>query len=320
MIISASRRTDIPAFYSKWFMNRIREGYCYVPNPMNINQVSKISLSKEDVEGIIFWSKNPAPLLPYLDEIDSMGYSYYFQYTLNAYPRSLEPNIPTISKRIDTFKDLSKRIGSMRVVWRYDPIIISNYTDFNFHVEQFAQIANELKDSTNRVMISIIDYYKKTDRRLSQLEKEEGFQFEKDALSFKETRSLLRDIAEIANNNNMEIYSCAEEVDLEELGIPHGRCIDNTLINKIGLKDILYKKDPYQREACLCNLSKDIGMNNTCMHGCLYCYATQNNNIAKNRFAEHDPYLPSIWGKGIPISKKNIKEDLQLKLGDDFNA
>ena len=141
MIISASRRTDIPALYSKWFMNRIRAGYCRVPNPRNTKQVSRVSLRPSDVEAIVFWSKNPAPLLPHLRELDSSGFRYYFQFSLNDYPWALEPNLPSLSDRTDTFKDLGRILGPSRVVWRYDPIIISNLTPFEYHREMFAWIA-----------------------------------------------------------------------------------------------------------------------------------------------------------------------------------
>jgi hypothetical protein len=133
MIISASRRTDIPAFYAEWFIKRIRAGFCIVPNPMNAKQTPIISLRPEDVDAIVFWSKNPSPLLPYLNELDQRGFNYYFQFTLNDYPRALEPNVPYLNTRLQIFKELSERIGSSRVVWRYDPIVISNFTDYQFH-------------------------------------------------------------------------------------------------------------------------------------------------------------------------------------------
>ena len=183
MIISASRRTDIPAFYSNWLMNRIRDGYCLVPNPHNAKQVSRVSLHPNDVEAIVFWSKNPAPLLPHLGKLDKLGFHYYFQFSLNDYPRALEPNIPSLNDRVATFKDLSRLVGPLRVVWRYDPIIISDVTPFEFHRERFTWIAEELKGATHRVMVSIVDFYQKTERRLSQLEKEEGFTFDRNVSS-----------------------------------------------------------------------------------------------------------------------------------------
>ncbi len=191
MIISASRRTDIPAFYSEWFMNRIRAGYCLAPNPHNTKQISRVSLHPSDVEAIIFWLKNLVPLLPHLGELDKLGFHYYFQFSLNDYPGALEPNIPSLDDRIATFKELSRLVGSLSVVWRYDPIIISDITPFEFHRERFTWIAEELKSATHRVMVSVVDFYQKTERRLSQLEDEEGFSFDRDALFSAGTASLI---------------------------------------------------------------------------------------------------------------------------------
>jgi len=313
VIISASRRTDIPAFYSKWFMNRIRAGYCLVPNPRNMKQVLHVSLQPRDTEAIAFWSKNPAPLLPHFGELDKLGFYYYFQFSLNDYPRALEPNIPSLNDRIATFKDLSRLIGPLRVVWRYDPIIISNITSFDFHRERFTWIAEELKGATHRVMVSIVDFYQKTERRLSQLEKEEGYSFDRDVLSSDGITSLLKDLADIAKKNNIEIFTCAEEKDYSQIGVPPGRCIDERLLARIWSLNLEYKKDPYQRESCLCMVSKDIGINDTCIHGCPYCYSTTNYAIAKRRFNEHDPNSPILWGKLDNLSEPAKKADAQLR-------
>lgn len=313
MIISASRRTDIPAFYSKWFMNRIRAGYCLVPNPRNMKQVLRVSLQPRDTEAIVFWSKNPAPLLPHLGELDKLGFYYYFQFSLNDYPRALEPNIPSLNDRIATFKDLSRLIGPLRVVWRYDPIIISNVTSFDFHRERFTWIAEELKGATHGVMVSIVDFYQKTERRLSQLEKEEGYSFDRDVLSSDGITDLLKDLADIARKNNIEIFTCAEEKDYSQIGVPPGRCIDERLLARIWSLNLEYKKDPYQRESCLCMVSKDIGINDTCIHGCPYCYSTTNYAIAKRRFNEHDPNSPILWGKLDNLPETAKKADAQLR-------
>ncbi|MGA2158110.1 MAG: DUF1848 domain-containing protein [Dehalococcoidia bacterium] len=314
MIISASRRTDIPAFYSQWFINRIREGYCLVPNPYNTKMVSRISLQASNVDVIVFWSKNPAPLLPYLSELDQRGLRYYFQFSLNDYPLALEPNLPPINDRIATFKELSRLIGASRIVWRYDPIIISNATPFEFHKERFSLIAEELRESTHRVMVSIVDFYKKTDRRLTLLENEEGYTFHKDISSSVETLNLLKDLSSISRMNNIDIFSCAEERDYSLQGVPPGKCIDEKVLKHNWLMGLIYKKDPYQRASCLCMVSKDIGVNDTCMHGCPYCYATTSYSIAQLRYNEHDPYSPLLWGKLDNSIVNKEKADLQPKL------
>lgn len=314
MIISVSRRTDIPAFYSKWFMNRIRAGYCLVPNPRNMKQVLRVSLQPRDTEAIVFWSKNPAPLLPQLSELDQLGFYYYFQFSLNDYPRALEPNLPSLNDRIATFKDLSRLIGPLRVVWRYDPIIISNITSFDFHRERFTWIAEELKGATHRVMVSIVDFYQKTERRLAQLEKEEGYSFDRDVLSSDGITSLLKDLADIARKNNIEIFTCAEERDYSQIRVPPGRCIDERLLARIWSLNLEYKKDPYQRDSCLCMVSKDIGINDTCMHGCPYCYATVNYAVAQRRFNEHDPDSPILWGKPEESPETTEEAEAQMRL------
>lgn len=295
MIISASRRTDIPALYSEWFMNRVRAGWCVVPNPVNKKQASQVSLAPHDVDAIVFWSKNPAPMLRHLHELDRIGFRYYFQFSLNDYPSVIEPNIPALETRVSTFLNLSERIGTKRIVWRYDPIIISNETPYEFHSERFAWIAERLHGATNRVMISIVDYYQKTDRRLSQLEKE-GFSFDRSAESSTSMVLLLERIATIAKRQGMEIFTCAEEQDFSRIGIPPGRCIDESLMNAIWPLSLRYKKDPGQRKACLCTISKDIGINDTCIHGCPYCYSTRNYEIAQRRHREHNPQAPALWG------------------------
>lgn len=313
MIISASRRTDIPALYSEWFMNRVRAGWCAVPNPMNMKQVSHVSLAPRDVDAIVFWSKNPAPMIPYLGELQAMGFRYYFQFTLNDYPKELEPNIPSLDSRIETFLKLSRQIDPLRVVWRYDPIIISNVTPFEFHREKFSRIAEELRGATHRVMVSIVDFYQKTDRRLSQLESD-GFSFDREAEFSKEMVGLLKDFASVTRKQGMDIYTCAEARDYSEVGIPPGRCIDESLLHRIWALDLRYKKDPAQREACLCMVSKDIGINDTCTHGCPYCYSTRNYALAERRHKEHDPTSPAIWGHYERPAESKIPVSEQIKL------
>ena len=174
MIISASRRTDIPAFYAEWFMNRIRSGYCSVPNPFNRNQVSKVSLLPEDVEVIVFWTRNPKPLFPYFQELDQRGYKYYFQYSILDNPRSIDPKSPPVGPAIRAFQELSRKVGAERVIWRYDPIVLTDKTGVDFHVQTYEKIAAALASFTHRSVISIMDHYSKARGRLSQLPKQ-GF-------------------------------------------------------------------------------------------------------------------------------------------------
>ena len=293
MIISASRRTDIPAFYNQWFMNRIRAGWCLVPNPFNPKQVARVSLLPSDIDAIVFWSKNPAPLMAHLDELDELGLRYYFQFTLNNYPKMLEPRVPDFNNRIETFLGLSERLGAARVIWRYDPIIISNLTSYEFHLRNFARIADSLKGATQQVMVSMLDFYQKTSRHLCEL-KQRGIVFDREADSSMDVNELMRGIAQIAKSNGMAIFSCAEERDFTEVGVPPGHCIDEYLLHSLWEFPCKNKKDPGQRKQCGCAVSKDIGINNTCIHGCPYCYATGNCTIASRRYHEHNPASPAM--------------------------
>ena len=210
MIISASRRTDIPAFYCEWFMNRLQQGYCLVPNPFNPRQVARISLVPESVDAIVFWSKNPAPMLPVLSEVEDMGYRFYFLFTVNDYPQALEPGLPPLAERISTFIELSQRIGPGRVIWRYDPIILSNKTDASYHRRAFESLCQNLAGRTQRVITSIITLYRKTLRNLAPLEKQ-GYTFHKDPRSNPETEALLSHMAMCAAEQGMDISACAEK-------------------------------------------------------------------------------------------------------------
>jgi hypothetical protein len=170
MIISVSRRTDIPAFYTDWFINRILEGYCAVPNPFNSKQVSFVPLKPEVVDVIVFWTRNPSPLPPYLSELDKHGYRYYFQYTLMDNPKALDKKSPSLRISLETFKKLGEHVGPERVVWRYDPIVFTRQTGVQFHIEAYQKIAETLKGWMRRSVISIVDIYRKTRSRLQTLD------------------------------------------------------------------------------------------------------------------------------------------------------
>ena len=260
MIVSASRRTDIPAFHAGWFMDCLRQGFVEVNNPYNPDQVSKVSLLPGDVESIVFWTKNPAPLLQHLDEIEKVGHRCSFLFTLNDYPADLEPKVPALDDRINSFIELSDRIGPRRIAWRYDPIILSDKTGYDYHRRAFGNLCRKLGPHARRVIVSLIDYYKKTKRNLKALD----YQFDFDAAKRPETDELLGDLAKMAREQKLEIFTCAQERDYSGLGIPPGRCIDG-----VGP----YKKDPSQRKHCRCTQSRDIGAYGTCKHACLYCYA-----------------------------------------------
>lgn len=270
MIISASRRTDIPAFFCDWFFDKIQKGFCEVRNPYNPNQISKISLKPDDVDAIVFWTKNPAPIMPRLKELDKQGFRYYFQFTLNGYSREIEACTPPIEERLDVFCLLSEMLGPRRVVWRYDPIIISNKTDHEFHLRTFTDVCRKLEGRTVRVMTSLAEYYRKTERQIAKIR---GYEFDKDAAKKPETFSLLEQMAKTARSAGMELFSCAQERDYSDIGIKPGACVDARLINEIWGTNLSATKDKGQRKFCQCSVSRDIGTNGTCLGACAYCYA-----------------------------------------------
>jgi hypothetical protein len=296
MIISASRRTDIPAFYSHWFMNRIRASYCTVPNPFNLKQVSYVSLKPKDVDVIVFWTRNPQPLFQYLTELEARDYLFYFQFTILNNPSSLDSNTPPLTIALRNFKELAQRIGPQRVIWRYDPILFSNVTTAQFHQETYERIAAELKGFTYRSIISLVDLYAKADKRLRELSKEginlEIYEDHKDP----EFDKLMRGIVRSANNNGMEVVSCAEKMNLSAYGIQRGKCVDDVYIKEVFGLNVTGKKDVGQRKACGCVVSRDIGMYDTCLFGCLYCYATRDFGRARTNYAQHQADSPSLVG------------------------
>ena len=292
MIISASRRTDIPAFYAEWFARRIEAGYCTVVNPFNSKQVTRVSLAPADVDVIVFWTRNAKPMLPYLSFLDARKFAYYFQYTITSYPKVLEPNVPSSEEAIDTFKKLSAQVGAERLIWRYDPICLTNITDCAWHLQKFKLIAEALQGQTKRVVISIVDNYRKAEQNFRQLAKQ-GMQVETATIA--EIGPLLQNFAEIAADNNMEISSCAEVFDLTPYGIKPGKCIDDDYIRQVFGISVYSQKDKGQRPECGCVQSKDIGVYDTCLHGCAYCYAGTLQMAAKN-YKLHDDASPSLLG------------------------
>jgi DNA repair photolyase len=281
MIISASRRTDIPAFYGKWFMDKVRKGFCVVRNPFNPQQKYHVPLNPEEAEVLVFWTRYARPFLKYLDELDQRGYRYYFLFTLTEYGYTLEPHLPPYSSRLRSFRQLSDRLDPSRVVWRYDPILIGPEYSYEFHLRQFSQIARDLKGYADTVIISFVDFYAKTCRNLSKA----GVQFERHP----ERRgdrfiAFLRELAEIARSSGFHIQSCGESRDLSHAGVVPGKCIDDArILRAFGLR-VPERKDPSQRKTCRCIRSRDIGAYNTCLYGCLYCYATSNSDCAKTFF------------------------------------
>lgn len=322
VIISASRSTDIPAFYAKWFFNRLAKGYCVWYNPFN---QKKMYVSFERCKAIVFWTKNPKPILPFLHELDERGIHYYFQVTLNDYViEGFEPNVPSVEQRVETFKWLSDMIGHERVIWRFDPLIITPSITPRNLLSRIWRIGNMLKGYTDKLVFSFVDVkaYRKVQNNLVK----ETSCFSKENVETAEMTDWQRqEIVEglvklreawASQGWNITLATCAEEIDLEKYGIEHNRCIDGELMERLWPEDYdfvyylrtgklpepdmfgerppmppIHKnlKDKGQRKICGCMVSKDIGMYNTCRHFCIYCYAnTSKECVIRNKSRHSD--------------------------------
>lgn len=322
VIISASRSTDIPAFYAKWFFNRLAKGYCAWYNPFN---QQKMYISFERCKVIVFWTKNPEPIIPYLPELDKRGIHYYFQVTLNDYIKErFEPNVPSIEERVETFKKLSNLIGKEKVIWRFDPLIITPNIGPRELLTRIWNVGNKLKGFTDKLVFSFVDVkaYRKVQNNLVK----ETMLFTKENVENAEANYAqrieivegLKKIRDAWHKDGWDIdmATCAEDIDLEAYGIEHNRCIDGELMKRIFAddKELVYYlhtlkwpekdmfgeippipqkpknvKDTGQRKICGCMVSKDIGMYNTCRHFCVYCYAnTSKEAVLKNKDKHND--------------------------------
>lgn len=294
MIISASRRTDIPTYYSEWFFNRIKEGYVLVRNPMNAHQISKISLNPDVVDGIVFWTKNPTPMLDKLYRLKD--YTYYFQFTLNAYGQDVETAVPSKNNIIvPAFQRLSDLIGPDRIIWRYDPIFLNKTYTPEYHTHYFEELAKRLSRYTRKCTISFLDFYRNTEKNIANLS------VQKFPLEMQE--SLAKNLVEIAHSYGLKMDTCAEKIDLQQYGIEHARCIDDRLFGKLLCCPLKVGKDKNQRLECGCIESLDIGAYNTCHNGCLYCYANYNAKTVCTNSAKHNPQSPLLVGEVGPEDK-----------------
>ncbi|WP_177566377.1 DUF1848 domain-containing protein [uncultured Phascolarctobacterium sp.] len=299
MIIGASRRTDIPAYYFDWLLERLKEQFVLVRNPMNQRQVSRVSLKPELVDGIVFWSKNPEPVLKKLKQLD--GYVYYFQFTLNAYDTDIEAALPSLQQRLDTFGRLAEAVGTERVLWRYDPILLNSRYDLAYHKEAFAHLAERLAGSTEKCIISFLDCYPKINKRLAASQIRPP--------SAAEQRELAGQFAVTAQKYALKLATCAESIELADLGISHASCVDAALLARLGSGRLTAAKDKNQRSECGCVESIDIGAYDTCLHGCSYCYANHSMpGIVKKHalFNVHAPLLCSSLQAEDKLTERKV--------------
>lgn len=307
MILHTGMRTDIPAFYTEWFVNRLREGFVMVRNPYNPIQVTKYTISPDVVDVIVFCTKNPIPFMPYMDMLKEYG-QYWFV-TITPYGREIEPNVPEKEIVIETFKNLSKRVGIQSVGWRYDPIFISNDYPVERHICDFEQMASGLAGYTNTCVISFIDLYNKVLR------------------NFPEAREVAKDIrielakefVRIGKKYNMIIKSCAEGTELEEFGVDNSGCMTTAVFEKAIDCSLQVPKVKGARSECGCLLGCDIGAYNTCGHLCRYCYANYDKRTVICNMKQHNPKSPLLLGElskadVVHNAKQRSWKDMQLSL------
>ena len=284
MIINTGCRTDIPAFYSKWLMNRIREGYVLVRNPYYKSQVTKYSLSPNVVDCTAFCTKNPEPMLKYLDELDK--YNQYWFVTITPYGSNMEPGVPNKEKVIGSFKKLSEHIGINSIGWRYDPIFIGNGFDVEKHINAFYELSKQLKGYVNNCTISFLDLYEKVKRNAPDIRPPN--KQEQIALAIAFNR--------IGKENNITIHSCCEKTYLSEYGLKCNGCMSQEIIEKSIDCSLKPPKRKKLREECNCLMGNDIGAYNTCGHLCKYCYANSNKNLVIENIKKHDEHSPFLIG------------------------
>jgi hypothetical protein len=277
MIVSASRRTDIPAWYGDWMARRLGEGYAMVRNPFNPRQVRRVSLKPEQIAGLVFWTRYPAPFLKHLDRVESLGAPFYFQFTLTGYGPDLEPGMPSLEERINSFRRLSERVGSGRVLWRYDPVLLSPGYGCDFHLRTFDSIASLLESYTVRCTISFLDLYRKNSARLN------GMRVRTPGHHVR--RMLAAELSAIARSRCIQMVSCAEGY-LQDVVEP-GACVDSVLLAESGGRPVPGGKDPGQRRYCRCAPSVDIGAYDSCPYGCVYCYANRSRSLAARTRSLH---------------------------------
>ena len=314
MLIFASGRTDIPAFYSEWFMNRIREGFVDVRNPYYGDQVSRYRLVPDLVDCLVFCTKNPQPMIRHIPELRERGFALYFFVSITPYGSDIEPNVPAKQQLIESFISLSQAAGVQCVCWRYDPIFIDARYSPAYHERAFTAIADRLAGHTGRCIISFIDLYEKTKRNFPGIR----------AVTAAEQEELGRAFGTVGAEKGLHIESCAEKIDLSRFGILPGACISRGVVERAG--GIKLRQNPgvqKLRSGCGCLPMHDIGAYNSCPHLCRYCYANYDAQLVRKNAARHDPnssfLLGSASGKDSlhqaqQQSFRDRREEMQLEL------
>ena len=284
MILSIDFRTDIPAFYSEWLLNRFKEGYLMFRNPVSPNIVHKVTLDKEHIEGIMWCSKDYSKIMPRLHEITN-NFPSVFHYTITAYGADVEPNVPDIRKSIESFRELSRIYGNNKVIWRYDPIFLNDKYNFTVHAMNFGYICRALHKYTNRVVVNFISMYEKVKRHMPDIKE----------LNRDEKLKVLVNLAKICKDYNMKLQTCGNGNQFKDFdNIEITGCLDNHVLSMMEINTNYLKKA--NSRGCLCYPNTSIGVYNTCMHKCQYCYASADFGQCEKNYNSHDPNSPLLIG------------------------
>ena len=284
VIISASYKTDIPAFYGAWFMNRLAAGHCRMVNPYG-GQIYTVPLTRDTVDGFVFWTRNLGPFRKRLEVIGDESYPFVVQYTITGYPRALDFSTINAAMAVKHVRELGNRHGRRVPVWRYDPVVTTSLTPPDWHRRTFARLATALDGAVDEVVVSFAQIYRKTARNMAAAARAFGFQWHDPTAAGK--RALLADLATIAADHGMALTLCGQpELSIE--GIGEARCIDAGRLGDIAGHEIAASAKSH-RPTCGCWASRDIGAYDTCPHGCVYCYAVAMRTLAKTRYRAHDP-------------------------------
>jgi hypothetical protein len=313
MIISASYKTDIPAFYGAWFLNRLRAEYCKMLNPYNRRAI-RVSLSRNAVDGFVFWTKNLAPFFPALEEVRKRDYPFMVQYSINGYPRALEFSVTDAGRSVSHMAWLRDNFGPMAAVWRYDPVIFTSVTDPEFHIRNFSRLADKLFGLTNEVVVSFAQIYRKTERNMNWASKEFGFAWEdpKDEVKIQ----LAREFGAIAKQRGMQLNMCSQP-QFAVGGIGEAQCVSGARLSLLAGRQVKVSQKG-NRPDCACSASRDIGDYDTCPHGCVYCYAVQNREVARQRYQVHDPEGEYLFEPEPGTTEaQNSGDPFQIALFDD---
>ena len=288
MIINTGQRTDIPAFYSEWFVNRLKAGFVLARNPYNPQRITRYRLTPDVVDVIGFCTKNPAPMLPHMELLRPFGQYWYV--TITPYGRDIEPHVPNKLRVLDSFKRLSEIVGVNSVGWRYDPILISEEWPVERHIKAFEYMARALQGYTETAVISFIDLYEKTKRNFPEAK----------TVSLEDRMTLGKAMAEICGRCGMTLRPCAEGNELAPFGADCSGCMTAAMYEQaIGQRLKIPSRAP-ARKACACYLGGDIGAYNSCGHLCRYCYANYDAEVVRANMKAHDPQSPLLIGRVMP--------------------